>query len=259
VGKVGVRPWYDKTGAIGGIVISTEDVTERKRVEEALRRSEDEFRTMANAIPQLAWIANTDGWIYGYNEGWYKYTGTTPSQMEGWGWQAVHDPVALPAVMERWQKSIATCEPFEMTFPLRGTDGAYRAFLTRATPLKDESGRVQHWFGTNTDAEEQKLTEERLCSYGEELQALTMRLQDVPEEERTRVSRDLHDDIGQILTSVKMGLASIQKHLPQPASELHARIKAASDLLSDGVKSVRKICTGFTCLASLPPRRSSSQ
>ena len=53
---------------------------------------------MANAIPQLAWIARADGYIYWYNERWYAYTGTTPEQMEGWGWQSVHDPAVLPKV-----------------------------------------------------------------------------------------------------------------------------------------------------------------
>ena len=82
--------------------------------------------------------------------------------MEGWGWQSVHDPEALPAVLERWKASIATGEPFDMTFPLRGADGVFRPFLTRVMPLKDEEGRVVRWFGTNTDVSEQKRAEEAL-------------------------------------------------------------------------------------------------
>ena len=60
--------------------------------------------------------------------------------MEGWGWQSVHDPEVLPTVMERWTSSIATGEPFEMTFPLRGSDGVFRPFLTRVQPVRDMSG-----------------------------------------------------------------------------------------------------------------------
>ena len=227
------------------IAIILQDITDRKRSEEALRRSEEEFRTMANAIPQLAWIANPDGWVYWFNDGWYQYTGTTPSEMAGWGWQTVHTPFLLPAVMDRWRESVATCKPFEMTYPLRGADGTYRTFLARATPLKDESGKLLRWFGTNTDIEEQKRAEDLLRSRGEELQALAARLQDVREEERTRVSRDLHDDIGQILTSVKMDLALILKLWPSLPAELHSRIKTACELLGDGVKTVRAICTGL--------------
>jgi PAS domain S-box-containing protein len=139
-----------------------EDITDRKQSEEALQESETRFRIMANAMPQLAWIARADGHIFWYNQRWYNYTGTTPEQMEGWGWQSVHDPVELPKVLERWQSSISTGEPFDMTFPLRGADGVFRSFLTRGFPLKDASGRVQQWFGTNTDVSELKRVEEAL-------------------------------------------------------------------------------------------------
>ncbi len=146
------------------VLETNRDITERKRAEKELRESEERFRTMANAIPQLAWVAQADGYIDWYNQRWYDYTGTTPAQMEGWGWQSVHDPDALPEVMEEWKASLATGAPFDMTFPLRGADGLFRPFLTRVMPLKDEQGRVQHWFGTNTDVSEQKRTEDALAA-----------------------------------------------------------------------------------------------
>ena len=138
------------------------DITERKRAEAALRDSEERFRTMANAIPQLAWIARGDGYIYWYNQRWYDYTGTTPEDMEGWGWQSVHDPEVLPEVLEQWRASIATGRPFDMVFPLRGADGHFRQFLTRVMPMKDADGRVIQWFGTNTDITERQQAEEAL-------------------------------------------------------------------------------------------------
>ncbi len=127
-----------------------------------LLEGEQQFQLLADFVPQLMWLANPDGWIYWYNKRCYDYTGATPEQIEGWGWRAVIDPRALPAVMERWTRSIATGEPFDMVFPLKAADGSFHPFLTRVQPLKDDQGKVLRWFGTNTDVTEQKHAEERL-------------------------------------------------------------------------------------------------
>jgi PAS domain S-box-containing protein len=148
----------EQSGVYAGLV----QAQERKAAESALKESEARFRLMADGMPQLAWMARPDGWIYWYNKRWYEYTGTTPADMEGWGWQRVHDPQMLPMVLERWKHSVATGEPFEMVFPLRGGDGRYRRFLTRVSPLKDPDGSVLHWFGTNTDVSAQHEAEEAL-------------------------------------------------------------------------------------------------
>ena len=124
--------------------------------------SDLQFRALADNIPTLCWMANPDGFIFWYNRRWYEYTGTTPSEMEGWGWQSSHDPAELPRVLERWQGSIATGQPFEMIFPLKGADGQFRPFLTRASPHLDASGNVTAWFGTNTDISERTKIEQAL-------------------------------------------------------------------------------------------------
>ncbi len=129
---------------------------------DGLLEGEKQFQLLADFVPQLMWLANPDGWIYWYNKRCYDYTGATPEQIEGWGWRAVIDPSALPTVMERWTRSIATGEPFDMVFPLKAADGSFHPFLTRVQPLKDDQGKVLRWFGTNTDVTEQKHAEERL-------------------------------------------------------------------------------------------------
>ena len=91
-----------------------QDVTERRQALEALRESEERFQAMANGIPQLAWMAEADGSIFWYNQRWYEYTGTTFEQMQGWGWQSVHDPDILPQAMEQWKDAIATGHPLSL-------------------------------------------------------------------------------------------------------------------------------------------------
>jgi PAS domain S-box-containing protein len=115
------------------------------------RPADREFRKLAEHIPALCWIADAEGYITWYNPKWYEYTGTTPSDMEGWGYQSVHDPRTLPDVLERWKADISAAKPFEMVFPIRGADGVLRPFLTRINPAFDDSGAVTNWYGVNTD------------------------------------------------------------------------------------------------------------
>jgi len=156
------RVSINKQGRAGWLVGTNLDITERKQLEAEIRESEERFRTLANSMPQLAWIGRADGFISWYNQRWYEYTGTTPEQMEGWGWQIVHDPGMLPRVLEQWQVAIQSGDAFEMEFPIRRSDGHYRTFLTRGHPIKDATGRVIQWFGTNTDVDELKQAEEKI-------------------------------------------------------------------------------------------------
>ncbi|HEX9985610.1 MAG TPA: PAS domain-containing protein [Thermoanaerobaculia bacterium] len=107
-------------------------------------------------MPQLGWTARPNGYIDFYNRGWYEYTGTTFEQMQGWGWEAVHDPEMLPKVAEQWQRSLESGAPFEMEFPLRRHDGVFRWFLTRVNPLRDADGEILRWIGINTDIDERR-------------------------------------------------------------------------------------------------------
>jgi len=147
-------PIKDAAGRVREVMLMHEDVSARVAADEALRASELRLKQLANTIPQIAWMADPQGNIHWYNDRWYEYTGATPQEMEGWGWQRVHDPRELPRVLELWKRSIERGEPVQMTFPLRGRDGVFRPFFTLVAPLKDADGRVLQWFGTNTDISE---------------------------------------------------------------------------------------------------------
>jgi PAS domain S-box-containing protein len=129
---------------------------------EELRESESQFRSLANSIPQLAWMTHPDGSIFWYNQRWYDYTGTTFEDVKGWAWKTVHHPDYLHEVTRKFQHCLSSGEAWEDTFPLRGKDGNYRWFLSRALPIRDVNGKVVRWFGTNTDITDRKLAEEAL-------------------------------------------------------------------------------------------------
>ncbi|HEX7808851.1 MAG TPA: PAS domain S-box protein, partial [Thermoanaerobaculia bacterium] len=117
----------------------------RRATEVLLRDSELRFRTLANSIPQLAWIAHADGRVHWYNDRWFDYTGTTLEEMMGGGWQKVHDPRVLPEVIRTWEEVIASGQPFQMEFPLRRRDGQFRTFLTQVLPMRDADGTLTQW------------------------------------------------------------------------------------------------------------------
>jgi len=132
------------------------DAGARDRAVEALREGEERFRDMANNISQLAWMADEKGYIFWYNDRWFDYTGTTLADVVGWGGQETLHPDHRQRVMDKIKRSFKAGEIWEDTFPLRGRDGSYRTFLSRAVPIRDAEGKVLRWFGTNTDISETK-------------------------------------------------------------------------------------------------------
>ena len=149
------------------------DIHDQKTASAVIAESEEKFRTMAESIPQLAWMTDADGYIFWYNQRWYDFTGTSFEEMKGWGWQLVHDPAELPRVVEKFKSHIASGEPWEDTFPLRRHDGLMRWHLSRARPIRDKNGRVVRWFGTNTDITDQREMEQKLRSSAERFRTLT--------------------------------------------------------------------------------------
>ncbi|MBA2479118.1 MAG: PAS domain S-box protein [Planctomycetes bacterium] len=162
-----------EAGEIVGTVVEIQDITARKRSENDLRESEARFRAMADNIAQLAWIADKTGWIFWYNRRWFDYTGTTLEEMQGWGWQKVHHPDHVDRVTVKFRHHIENGQAWEDTFPLRGIDGKFRWFLSRAFPIRDDAGIIIQWFGTNTDITKQRDDEEALRESEERYRILT--------------------------------------------------------------------------------------
>ena len=149
--EVVVAPLPDQAGRSGLLMATSRDVSKQKARAEAVDAAAFKFRALANSIAQLAWMADASGYIFWYNKRWFDYTGSTLEEAEGWGWRAVHHPEHVERVVKKISECFRTGEEWEDTFPLRGVDGAYRWFLSRAHPVRDDQGRITVWCGTNTD------------------------------------------------------------------------------------------------------------
>jgi PAS domain S-box-containing protein len=131
--------------------------------------SEAQLRDMIDTIPALAWCNLPDGSNEFLNKRWHDYTGLSPEESGGSGWQTVIHPQDLPRMMEKWQEVLTSGEAGEVEARLRRHDGSFRWFLLRAEPLRDETGKIVRWYGTSTDIEDRRQAEQKLRQVLEEI------------------------------------------------------------------------------------------
>jgi len=159
-------------GVAAGTLVILRDRTEwheRRRSEEHLRESERRSRHLADAMPQIIWTAGPDGSVDYYNERWFEYTGLTPEQTflaDGW-WRLVLHPDDVGPCAAQWAQAVREFKPFQIECRFKhASPNEYRWFLGRAEPVADEPGGPVRWYGTCTDIDEQKRTEEMLKEVG---------------------------------------------------------------------------------------------
>ena len=160
--SVTVSPIRDRDGQIVGASKIARDAGPYLADQHKLEEREEWFRMLADNIVPFAWIADAEGNIFWYNDRWFEYTGTTLEEMQGWGWKKVHHPDHVERVVEKISHCFDTGEPWEDTFPLRGADGEYRWFLSRAMPIRRKNGTIRYWFGTNTDITQEREQAEQI-------------------------------------------------------------------------------------------------
>ncbi len=173
-------PTEDDLALIQGAGHIARIAIERQRSQESLRTalesvksSESRLRQVIDAIPTLAWCNLPDGSNEFLNKRWHQYTGLSPEESHGWGWQAAFHPDDLPSLMERCRELLASGEPGEIEARLRRHDGVFRWFLIGFEPLRDETGKILRWYGTCTDIETLKQTAEKLREDERELRRIT--------------------------------------------------------------------------------------
>lgn len=140
----------------------TRDITERKLAEEALREAAERFRFMAESMPQKIFTAKPNGEVDYLNQQWMEYTGLAFEQIKDWGWKQFIHPDDVAENVRVWQHSIDTGEYFQFEHRFRRVDGSYRWHLSRAVPMRDASGNITMWIGSNTDIQAIRDQEERL-------------------------------------------------------------------------------------------------
>ncbi len=138
------------------------DVTERHNVEQRVVESETNFRVLADSMPQLAFMTHANGDVFWLNRRYMDYTGETLGTIANSAWSTLYAPDEFSIIMERWQASLTTGQPFEMQLRLRAASGEYQWFLSRVNPVRDEAGKVWRWFGTNTDISAAREVERQL-------------------------------------------------------------------------------------------------
>lgn len=138
------------------------EITHRKQVEQELRVSERRLRDLADAIPQIVWIAGADGGLTHLNAKASEYTGIGVDQLTGWSWDQVIHPEDLEATVALWMTCLSDGIPRDIEFRIRRVDQTYRWHITRQVPVRDVSGNIVSWYGTCTDIEELKRAKESL-------------------------------------------------------------------------------------------------
>lgn len=152
-------PLRDPKGRILHWYVLLTDIEERKKAEEALRANERNLGLIINTMPTLAWSALPDGSGEFFNQYYLAYVGLPLEELQGWGWTVAVHPDDLSALIEKWRSTISAGKPAEGEARLRRFDGEYRWFLFRANPMRDESGEIVKWYGTNTDINDRKRAE----------------------------------------------------------------------------------------------------
>jgi formate hydrogenlyase transcriptional activator len=182
---------------------------------EAIRQSEAKLRQFVDTIPALVWSNLADGQNDFSNQRWQDYTGISSEEARGWGWEAAVHTEDLPRVMETWLEMVEKGKPWEFETRLRRQDGAFRWFLCRSDPLRDESGTVLRWFGTATDIDALKQTEERLREDERERERLENELRH--ERDRLRLLLEITNsmtsklDLRHLVESLSTNLLSVTR------------------------------------------------
>ncbi len=190
-------------GSVDYFVGLLQDITRRKRAEERIQESERRFHLLIESIPHLVWSFRTNGTLAYWNQRFADYTGLAEEELKQGAWSAVH-PDDAPKFQQAWRSAWAHDAPIEMEYRMRRHDGSYRRFVCRGEPVADSYGQMVEWFGTCTDVEDRRLTEEDLHKARLELADIT-RLTTMGELAAS-IAHEINQPLGAIVNNANVAL-----------------------------------------------------
>ena len=241
VRRDGSRVWVDANvvvirdgeGKVVGSQKILRDVTKRKQVEHALRESEERFRLVANTAPVMIWMSGTDKLCNYFNRPWLEFTGRSIESQLGNGWAEGVHPEDLGMCLQTYTEAFDQHISFEMQYRLRRRDRQYRWVLDIGVPRSNSDGSFAGYIGSCIDITERKQAEEAMASIGR-------RLIEAQEEERTRIGRELHDDINQRLALLAVELDPWKEVFPF-SPQLEEYVRHAQERIHEIAKDVQSL------------------
>jgi PAS domain S-box-containing protein len=217
--ELSITPVANASGEYIHFIGIQRDITERKRTEEALRQSEEKYRFLTEATPQFVWIAQPDGQLNYCNQYWYDYSGLTQEQTLGSGWASVLHPDDRKRTLEQSNRAQEVGDSYEIEYRVkRSTDGVYRWYLSRMTPIRNEQGQIVKWMGTAIDIHDRKQAEEQLRQSQHFIQQIAdttpniLYLYDLLKQRYIYVNRRITDVLGYSQTEIcEMGTEVLQR------------------------------------------------
>jgi PAS domain S-box-containing protein len=247
-------PIYGAAGVVETVVVAEVDITEQRRAEAALRERERELQTMVDSIPQLAWMAEPSGDVIWFNRRWLDFTGGSAVDMFGWGWTEFIHPGDRAQVDSHLRAEIASGIEWEDTMRIRDASGTYREFLSRAVPIRDDTGQIIRWFGTSTDITDElaardaeaRAQREQLAREAAEMREEQLRIHTTELERSNRelqdfayvASHDLQEPLRKISTFTDLVVEEYGSALDREASMYLQRVQRAALRMSALIKDL---------------------
>jgi PAS domain S-box-containing protein len=224
----------EKDGIMAGIVVGFRDDTLDREAERMMRESEERFRLIASTAPVIIWMSGADKRCTFVNESWANATGLPPESALGDGWAANIHPEDVEHSLNTYRSAFDRREPFQMEYRLRRHDGELRWIFARGVPRYDAAHSFVGYIGSAIDVTERREAEEVLST-------LSRRLMEAQELERTRLARELHDDINQRMALLLLSLETVRQRLPAKSRDLRQELAKAIDTATNVTRDVQDL------------------